>query len=120
MFSISNEYTWPVLAFILVTLFNGIDITRSNDSWIWDETIAHDDSNDNNELCVQSETTASGPYAPKGPYCSGDLIFQEEFNDFDLKLWHHEITLAGGHVNYFQIETIRVLLKIELFINPER
>lgn len=101
MFSLRSEYTWPVVAFIIVTLCNGIDIVRSNDSWDLDESNVDDDSINNNEICVQSETTASGPYAPKGPYCSGDLIFEEEFNDFDLKLWHHEITLAGGHVNDF-------------------
>lgn len=48
--------------------------------------------------CIRSETTASGSYAPKIRFCSGDLIFEEEFNDLDLDLWHHEITLNGDQV----------------------
>ncbi|XP_044270616.1 beta-1,3-glucan-binding protein-like [Tribolium madens] len=43
-----------------------------------------------------SPTTASGTHAPAGPYCSGDLIFEDEFDEFDLKKWSHENTLGGG------------------------
>lgn len=42
-------------------------------------------------------TTASGTYAPAADsYGSGDLIFEETFDDFDFSKWEHENTLAGG------------------------
>lgn len=45
--------------------------------------------------CVPSPTTVSGTHAPK-EFCSGDLIFEDNFDDFDAKIWEHETTLAGG------------------------
>lgn len=47
----------------------------------------------------KSLTTASGTKAPNGPYNSGDLIFSDDFNDLDLKMWQHEITAGGGGVS---------------------
>lgn len=74
--------------------------------------------------CEPSITTASGPYAihkgnsdtsllvpdpkihPKiqnnaatGQYCSGDLIFEDTFDIFDLRKWQHENTLTGNDVS---------------------
>jgi hypothetical protein len=49
--------------------------------------------------CVPSVTTAIGTKAPAA-FCSGDLIFNEEFNVFDLSTWNHEKTAAGGGVSY--------------------
>ncbi|CAH1126331.1 unnamed protein product [Ceutorhynchus assimilis] len=46
---------------------------------------------------VASETVASGTfYEPKEKLCPGDLIFEDNFNTFDLEKWQHESTLAGG------------------------
>jgi hypothetical protein len=46
--------------------------------------------------CTSSPTTISGSHAPAGQICSGDLIFEDNFDEFDLKKWQHESTLAGG------------------------
>lgn len=48
--------------------------------------------------CIEETvTTASGTYAPApGTFGSGDLIFEETFDDFDFSKWEHENTLAGG------------------------
>ena len=48
-----------------------------------------------NGQCLPSVTTASGLKAPS-TICSGDLIFEDNFNDFDLQTWEHEMTLGGG------------------------
>ncbi|XP_045463336.1 beta-1,3-glucan-binding protein-like [Harmonia axyridis] len=47
-------------------------------------------------LCPESLTTVSGTSAPKGRICSGDLIFQDNFETFNLDVWQHEQTLGGG------------------------
>lgn len=47
--------------------------------------------------CVLSPTTASGSLIQRGrTFCSGDLIFQDNFDFFDFEIWEHENTLAGG------------------------
>lgn len=51
--------------------------------------------------CTESITSVSGPYAPRGQICSGQLIFKDEFDKFDLRTWQHEITLQGGGVSFF-------------------
>ncbi|KAJ2946934.1 hypothetical protein O0L34_g16278 [Tuta absoluta] len=51
--------------------------------------------------CLPSVTTVSGTHAPT-TFCPGDLIFADEFVDFNLEIWQHEITLAGGDHNEFQ------------------
>jgi len=48
--------------------------------------------------CTPSATTAIGTKAP-ATICSGDLIFNEEFDTFDLSTWNHEKTAAGGGVS---------------------
>nr|CAD7452669.1 unnamed protein product [Timema tahoe] len=45
--------------------------------------------------CVESISKASGTKAP-ATFCKGDLIFDEEFDVFDVTTWDHELTLAGG------------------------
>lgn len=40
-------------------------------------------------------TTVKGTHAPQN-FCSGDLIFEENFNTFDLTKWDHAETMAGG------------------------
>lgn len=53
------------------------------------------------EKCVKSLTTISGVSIKSNnkEICSGDLIFNETFDDFNLKIWAHERTLAGGGVS---------------------
>jgi len=48
--------------------------------------------------CVPSATTAIGTKAP-ATICSGDLIFDEEFDTFHLSVWNHEKTASGGGVS---------------------
>lgn len=48
--------------------------------------------------CDATVTTASGTAAPAS-FCSGDIIFQEEFDYLNFKKWQHENTLAGGGVS---------------------
>jgi hypothetical protein len=48
--------------------------------------------------CSPSVTTAFGTKAP-ATICSGDLIFNDDFNTFDLWTWNHEKTAAGGGVS---------------------
>ncbi|KAL1505517.1 hypothetical protein ABEB36_005065 [Hypothenemus hampei] len=49
---------------------------------------------------VASVTKASGTHLQysisKEKLCSGDLIFEDQFDSFDLSRWQHENTLAGG------------------------
>lgn len=41
-------------------------------------------------------TTASGARAPS-TFCSGDLIFEDNFNTpLDKTKWRHDVTLGGG------------------------
>lgn len=49
------------------------------------------------KICERSPTTASGTFAPK-TICAGDVIFEDDFDTFNLKKWQHENTLAGGGV----------------------
>lgn len=51
--------------------------------------------------CTPTVTTASGTDAPVG-FCSGDLIFEENFDTLNLSKWRHEITMAGGGNFEFQ------------------
>lgn len=34
-----------------------------------------------------------------GQYCSGDLIFEDTFDLFDLRKWQHDNTLSGNGVS---------------------
>lgn len=47
------------------------------------------------QVCNPTVTTASGTHAPSN-FCSGDLIFEDNFNTLDQSRWKHEISLAGG------------------------
>lgn len=49
--------------------------------------------------CIRSVTTTSGKNAPTGDLCSGQLILDENFDDFDRNRWEHEITMGGGGVS---------------------
>lgn len=41
----------------------------------------------------------SNCYKFAGAFCSGDLIFEDTFDTFDVRKWQHENTLAGGSVS---------------------
>lgn len=49
----------------------------------------------NAQCAVPSVTTASGTHAP-GEICSGQLIFEDNFDTLDQAKWRHENTLSGG------------------------
>jgi hypothetical protein len=51
--------------------------------------------------CNPSVTTVSGTHRP-GSVCSGNLIFEENFNSLDQSKWRHEVTMAGGGNYEFQ------------------
>jgi hypothetical protein len=53
-------------------------------------------------VCGPSVTTVSGSAAKK-QFCSGELIFEENFDKLRFDVWQHEITLAGGGNWEFQI-----------------
>ncbi|ENN78827.1 hypothetical protein YQE_04710, partial [Dendroctonus ponderosae] len=56
--------------------------------------------------CVPSETIASGHLAKDAnSICAGDVVFEENFDQFDLEKWEHEITLSGGGNWEFQYYT---------------
>lgn len=46
-----------------------------------------------------SVTTASGSLVHQKAFCSGDLIFEDNFDRLDLERWQHEHTLGGGGVS---------------------
>lgn len=53
--------------------------------------------------CEPTLTTASGSHVihkPNGQFCSGDLIFEDTFDLFDVRKWQHENTLSGNGVCY--------------------
>lgn len=50
--------------------------------------------------CTPSATTVKGTHAP-ARFCSGDLIFEDNFDTFDLNKWH-AVTMAGGGNYEFQ------------------
>nr|CAD7404760.1 unnamed protein product [Timema cristinae] len=54
--------------------------------------------------CVESISKASGTKAP-ATFCKGDLIFDEEFDVFDVTTWEHERTMAGGGNWEFEVYT---------------
>jgi beta-glucanase (GH16 family) len=46
-------------------------------------------------------TTASGTHAPRN-FCSGDLIFEDNFDSVDQSKWRHDVTMWGGGNYEFQ------------------
>lgn len=53
--------------------------------------------------CEKTVTTATLSGLKKSStekkVCSGDLIFEETFDNFDLDVWQHDITLNGDRVS---------------------
>lgn len=58
--------------------------------------------------CEKTVTTASLSGFKKSSnekkLCSGDLIFEETFDSFDLDVWQHDITLNGDRVCLLAIQ----------------
>lgn len=48
-----------------------------------------------------SITKVSGTHAPQGEICAGDLLFEDTFDELDMRKWQHELTLGGGGVSNF-------------------
>ncbi|CAD7089079.1 unnamed protein product [Hermetia illucens] len=46
--------------------------------------------------CALSPTQASGSAVHSNVFCSGDLIFEDNFDWLDQGKWKHEVTLGGG------------------------
>lgn len=46
--------------------------------------------------CVPSVTRVVGTRAPGGQICSGQLLFEDNFNTLDDNNWFYENTMAGG------------------------
>lgn len=70
--------------------------------------------------CELSLTTASGSYVvhkPTGQFCSGDLIFEETFDIFDLRKWNHLNTLSGNNVSECRTTTIIRVLILKLIVS---
>lgn len=66
--------------------------------------------------CKPSATTASGSSAPK-TICSGQIIFEDNFDDLNTGKWKHEITLGGGGVSYLFISNRKIFLgKLTIYI----
>lgn len=55
------------------------------------------------KACIPSVTTVSGTHRPER-ICSGQVIFEDNFDYFDLSKWQHEVTLGGGGNWEFQCE----------------
>lgn len=47
-----------------------------------------------------SPTTASGSQVSGGQYCQGQLIFEDNFDEFNFKKWQHEISFTGSAVSF--------------------
>uniref|UniRef100_A0A182YRV3 Uncharacterized protein n=1 Tax=Anopheles stephensi TaxID=30069 RepID=A0A182YRV3_ANOST len=65
-------------------------------------TVSSGKTSSSSKCQEKSLTTASGLKAPSGPFCPGDLIFEDTFDGFDLETWQHENTLAGNTDSEFQ------------------
>lgn len=51
------------------------------------------------ESLPKCATTASGTFAPRDPIHKGRLIFNENFDKFNLDVWKHELSVGGGGVS---------------------
>lgn len=56
-------------------------------------------------VCQRSITTVSGRYAPIArKLCSGQVIFEENFETFKEDLWQHDVNMGGGGVSWIKSE----------------
>lgn len=62
--------------------------------------------------CQRSITKTSGRFAPLArKLCSGQVIFEENFDAFNDKMWQHDVNMFGGGVSTNQSN---LLFKIKL------
>jgi hypothetical protein len=47
------------------------------------------------QVCNPTISTVKGSKAPTGTLCSGQLIFEENFNTIDTSKWFFENTMGG-------------------------
>lgn len=74
------------------------------------QVVTDGDKNDSlDAVCVPSLTTVSGRYAPTGQICANTLIFNEDFNNFNMDLWMHKVTMDGGGVSISFMLLFRVI-----------
>lgn len=59
--------------------------------------------------CAPSITTASRPAAPE-KICSGQVIFEENFNELDKQIWQPEVTFEGGGVSLKMLNNSKSML----------
>lgn len=65
------------------------------------------------KACVPSVTTVKSLNSTES-FCSGDLIFDDNFDDLNTTTWKHQHTLAGGGNWEVKMILIPVVLKINL------
>lgn len=70
-------------------------VTTASGTHVLKSTLAHKASG----VGSVGGNVGSGGGNTAGPFCSGDLIFEDTFDTFDLRKWQHESTLAGGSVS---------------------
>lgn len=58
--------------------------------------------------CQPTITTVEGPIAPNGPLCSGQLIFDEQFDELDTNVWKHENRMSAVWVLIFENKYILI------------
>lgn len=51
--------------------------------------------------CVKSSTTATKENITMTNICSGDLLFEEDFNTFNLSIWTHRVYSPPQHFNEY-------------------
>ena len=51
------------------------------------------------KACDPTLTTNSGQFAPGGQLCHDQMIFNENFDWFNMELWNHENNMNGGGVS---------------------
>lgn len=74
--------------------------------------------------CVKSITTVTMRLAPQGTICSGDLIFEDNFDDLNLKTWAHVVNDSGPYFHDYVNErhssfTENGILKLRSVPNSE-
>lgn len=75
-----------------------------------------------NDKCNVPITTCSNFMCPK-KFCSGELIFEENFNNLDKKIWKPEVTLLGGGVSSslsYLSSSVENLIKLKMQRHPRR
>ncbi|KAK3756660.1 hypothetical protein RRG08_051523 [Elysia crispata] len=108
----------PTMRDVITQQVTGSNVASGNGDI--DSPLPSDTSSGSNQGSVKSDSvasqngscTCSGPSAPTDPYnkessCTSYpcLIFEDEFDTLDCKLWEHEITAGGGGNWEFQYYT---------------